>query len=124
MSRMRSISPDLIVVAAYGKILRKELLDMPRFGCLNVHGSLLPAYRGSSPINWAIINGEPRTGVTIMRMDEGLDTGPILLSRAIDIGCIRRTARSIGAFPRQSWLIASAALTLGPALSRCCRARS
>lgn len=80
------IAPDACVVAAYGKILPQWMLDMPRFGCINVHASLLPKYRGAAPINWAIANGERETGVTIMQMDAGLDTGPMLAKRAIEIG--------------------------------------
>ena len=75
---MRELNPDLIVVVAYGQILPPAILDLPRFGCLNVHTSLLPKYRGAAPIQWAIANGEAETGVTIMKMDAGLDTGPIL----------------------------------------------
>jgi methionyl-tRNA formyltransferase len=75
---LRSIAPDLIVVAAYGQLLPQALLDIPRLGCLNVHTSLLPRYRGAAPIQWAIADGLPETGVTIMRMDAGLDTGPIV----------------------------------------------
>ena len=78
-------SPDVIVVAAYGKILPPELLRVPRFGCLNVHASLLPKYRGAAPIAWATINGERRTGVTIMHMDEGLDTGGIVAQSEVEI---------------------------------------
>ena len=78
-------SVDVCVVAAYGKILPKWMLDAPEHGCINVHFSLLPKYRGAAPINWAIANGESETGVTIMQMDEGLDTGPILLQHATPI---------------------------------------
>ncbi|MFI5395857.1 MAG: methionyl-tRNA formyltransferase [Candidatus Binatia bacterium] len=83
---LASWSPDLIVVAAYGKILPKIVLDLPPLGCINVHASLLPKYRGAAPIQWAILRGEERTGVTIMRMNEGMDTGDILLQHEIDIG--------------------------------------
>jgi methionyl-tRNA formyltransferase len=76
--QLRTFQPDLIAVAAYGQILPQNILDLPSFGCLNVHTSLLPKYRGAAPIQWAILNDEPETGVTIMRMDAGLDTGPIL----------------------------------------------
>jgi methionyl-tRNA formyltransferase len=79
-------APDACVVAAYGKILPEWLLAIPRLGCINVHASILPAYRGAAPINWAIANGERITGVTIMQMDQGMDTGPILAMRSIDIG--------------------------------------
>ncbi|PMP69175.1 MAG: methionyl-tRNA formyltransferase [Thermodesulfobacterium geofontis] len=82
---IKSFSPDLIVVCAYGKIIPKELLEIPKFGCWNIHASLLPKYRGASPINWVILEGEKETGVTIMLMDEGLDTGPILLQKKIEI---------------------------------------
>ncbi len=78
ISQIRELAPDLIAVAAYGQILPKELLEAPRFGCINVHTSLLPKYRGAGPIQWAILNDEAETGVTIMKMDVGLDTGDIL----------------------------------------------
>src|SRR5436853_701839 len=77
---------DACVVAAYGKILPQWLLDIPRLGCINVHASLLPRYRGAAPINWAIANGERETGVTIMQMDAGMDTGAMLAKRSIEIG--------------------------------------
>ena len=76
---------DIFVVAAYGQILSKAILDMPRFGCINTHASLLPKYRGAAPIQWAIADGEKETGVTIMQMDEGLDTGDILYVKKVDI---------------------------------------
>ncbi len=79
------IDPDMIVVAAYGQILRKNILELPRYGCLNVHASLLPRWRGASPIQAAILEGDDRTGVTIMLMDEGLDTGPILSQQSIPL---------------------------------------
>lgn len=81
-----SIAPDVVVVVAYGKILPPWLLRIPRRGCINVHFSLLPKYRGAAPVNWAIARGETETGVTTMLMDEGLDTGPILLQRRCPIG--------------------------------------
>jgi len=80
-----AMGPDVIVVAAYGQVLPRELLALPKHGCVNIHASLLPAYRGAAPINWAIINGETRTGITIMQMDEGLDTGAILAQESIPI---------------------------------------
>ncbi len=80
------LAPDLIVVVAYGKILPKAILALPERGCINVHGSLLPKYRGAAPIQWAVLNGEKVTGVTTMRMDEGLDTGDILLKAETQIG--------------------------------------
>jgi len=82
---LEKISPDLIVVAAFGQILPKTVLDFPPLGCINVHPSLLPRYRGAAPINWTLIHGETRTGVTIMYMDEGLDTGDILLQEETPI---------------------------------------
>jgi methionyl-tRNA formyltransferase len=78
LGALRELRPDLIAVAAYGQILPQTVLDLPRFGCLNVHTSLLPRYRGAAPIQWAILNGDDETGVTIMKMDAGLDTGAIL----------------------------------------------
>ncbi|MCD6485832.1 MAG: methionyl-tRNA formyltransferase [Syntrophobacterales bacterium] len=81
----RKISPDMVALVAFGQILPKELIDFPEFGCLNVHPSLLPKYRGAAPINWPIINGDRKTGVTIMLMDEGVDSGEILLQEKIDI---------------------------------------
>ena len=79
LDRLRRIAPDLAVVVAYGQILPRSVLSIPRLGCLNVHASLLPRYRGAAPIHWAIINGEAETGVTTMWMDEGMDTGPTAL---------------------------------------------
>ncbi|HYE32499.1 MAG TPA: methionyl-tRNA formyltransferase [Methylomirabilota bacterium] len=78
VDRLRELAPDLVVVAAYGQILPQSILDVPRFGCLNVHASLLPRHRGAAPIQWAIAEGDPVTGVTIMKMDAGLDTGDML----------------------------------------------
>ena len=78
IQELRGLQPDLIAVAAFGQLLPKSVLDLPRFGCLNVHTSLLPKYRGAAPIQWAVLNGESETGVTIMKMDAGMDTGDIL----------------------------------------------
>ena len=78
IDQLRALAPDLIVVAAYGQILPKAILELPRFGCVNVHTSLLPKYRGAAPIQWAIINGDPQTGVTIMKVAPALDSGDIL----------------------------------------------
>ena len=83
---LKSLSPDLIAVVAYGKMLPTAMLDAPPFGCVNVHASLLPSYRGAAPINWAIAKGEKKTGVTIMQIDEGMDTGDILVQREVRIG--------------------------------------
>ena len=85
LEEIAALHLDLIVVAAYGKILPGSLLRLPRLGAINIHGSLLPKYRGAAPIQWAVINGEQETGVTIMQMDEGMDTGDILLPVAIPI---------------------------------------
>mgnify|MGYP001160614038 FL=1 len=76
---LKSIEPDFIIVAAYGQILKEELLKIPKYDCLNIHASILPRYRGAAPINWAVINGDSISGVTIMKMEKGLDTGPIVL---------------------------------------------
>jgi methionyl-tRNA formyltransferase len=85
ISQLRTLEPDLIAVVAYGHILPAAILDLPKHGCLNVHTSLLPKYRGAAPIQWAIANGESETGVTIMKMDTGMDTGPILNQRKTPI---------------------------------------
>jgi len=82
MEQLHQWAPDIIVVAAFGQILRKEILDLPPYGCINVHASLLPRWRGAAPINAAILNGDDVTGATIMRMDAGIDTGPILSQRS------------------------------------------
>lgn len=85
LETIRQLAPDLIVVAAYGRILPQEILDYPRLGCINVHSSLLPKYRGSAPIHWAILNGDRETGVTIMHMAPALDAGDIIAQRATPI---------------------------------------
>lgn len=83
---LKKINPDLIIVVAYGKILPKDFLDFPKYGCINIHASILPKYRGASPIHFAVLNGDRITGVTAMQMDEGLDTGDILNVGTIEIG--------------------------------------
>lgn len=83
---LKNISPDLIVVTAYGQILPKEILELPKYKCINIHASLLPKYRGAAPINWCLLNGETETGVTSMLMSEGLDTGDMLIKKSTDIG--------------------------------------
>jgi methionyl-tRNA formyltransferase len=85
MPQLQKWNPDLVVVAAFGQILRKDVLELPPFGCINVHASLLPRWRGAAPINAAILHGDQETGVTIMKMDAGLDTGPMLSQRAIPL---------------------------------------
>jgi methionyl-tRNA formyltransferase len=82
----RRVAPDVVVIIAYGQIIPASLIAIPRLGWINLHGSLLPRYRGAAPINWAIIKGETRTGLTTMQIDAGLDTGPMLLKRDIEIG--------------------------------------
>ncbi|HBC92960.1 MAG TPA: methionyl-tRNA formyltransferase [Pelotomaculum sp.] len=82
---LKKLSPEIIVVAAYGRILPPAVLDLPVYGCVNVHASLLPKYRGAAPLHWAVMNGERETGITIMRMDEGMDTGAVLLQEAVPI---------------------------------------
>ena len=86
IEKIKKLQPDVICVVAYGKILPKEILDIPKLGCINVHGSLLPKYRGAAPIQWAVINGEKVTGVTTMYMDIGMDTGDMILKEEVSIG--------------------------------------
>ena len=83
---IKELNPDMIVVVAYGRILPKEVIEVPRFGCINLHVSLLPHYRGAAPIQWALINGDKQTGVTVMHIDEGLDTGDIIDVLPVEIG--------------------------------------
>jgi methionyl-tRNA formyltransferase len=103
MSQLRDYAPDLIVVAAFGQILKPDVLDLPCFGCINVHASLLPRWRGAAPVNAAILAGDEETGVTIMRMDAGLDTGPMLakqsnrLTRDDTAGSVTVTLSALGA---------------------------
>jgi methionyl-tRNA formyltransferase len=85
MQQLQAWAPDLIVVAAFGQILKKDVLDLPKYGCINVHASLLPRWRGAAPINAAVLAGDEETGVTIMKMDVGLDTGPMLAMKSIRI---------------------------------------
>ncbi|MDD6204921.1 MAG: methionyl-tRNA formyltransferase [Firmicutes bacterium] len=85
LEALKAFGPDIMVTAAFGQILSRQVLDIPKLGCINVHASLLPAYRGAAPIQWAVINGEKKTGVTTMMTDIGLDTGDMLLSRETDI---------------------------------------
>mgnify|MGYP002551386410 CR=1 FL=1 len=85
IERLRTYHPDIIIVEAFGQIIPRAILDMPRYGCVNVHASLLPKYRGAAPIQWAVINGDAVTGVTTMRMDEGLDTGDMILKEEVTL---------------------------------------
>lgn len=100
---LEELNPDLIVVVAFGQILSKRILDIPRLGCINVHASLLPKYRGAAPLHWSVIRGEQKTGVTTMFMDEGLDTGDMLLTAEMDItketttGDVHDTLQMMGA---------------------------
>ena len=84
-NKLEELKPDLIIVVAFGQILSQRILDLPKYGCINVHASLLPRYRGAAPIEWSIINGETKTGVTTMMMDAGLDTGDMLIKREVEI---------------------------------------
>ena len=86
ISKIKDLKPDVICVVAYGKILPKEILDIPKIGCINVHGSLLPKYRGAAPIQWAVLNGDRETGITTMYMDVGMDTGDMILKEKVTIG--------------------------------------
>lgn len=86
LTTLTELAPDCIVVAAYAQLLPPEILSLPRFGCKNIHASLLPKYRGGAPVHWSIVNGETETGVSIIHMDRGLDTGDVILSRTLPIG--------------------------------------
>lgn len=86
IEKIKRFKPDVICVVAYGKILPKEILEISKFGCINVHGSLLPQYRGAAPIQWAVLNGDKTTGITTMYMDTGMDTGDMILKEKIEIG--------------------------------------
>lgn len=86
IEQLKGLAPELIIVVAYGKILPQSVLSLPEHGCINIHASLLPAYRGAAPIQWCVLNGEKSTGITSMQMDAGLDTGDMLIKREIEIG--------------------------------------
>ena len=86
LDEIKTLAPDVICVVAYGKILPKEILEIPKLGCINVHGSLLPKYRGAAPIQWAVLNGDKTTGITTMYMNEGMDTGDMILKEEVEIG--------------------------------------
>lgn len=100
MARLREWNPDLIVVAAFGQILKKDVLDLPKYGCINVHASLLPRWRGAAPINAAILAGDEEIGVTIMQMDVGLDTGPMLAKRSIRLTADLTTGSALQALSK------------------------
>ena len=86
INELKALNPDVICVVAYGKLLPKEILDIPPYGCINVHASLLPKYRGAAPVQWAVLNGDKTTGVTTMYMDIGMDTGDMILKQEVEIG--------------------------------------
>ena len=86
IDKVKELNPDIICVVAYGKILPKEILDIPKYGCINVHASILPKYRGAAPIQWAVLNGDKETGITTMYMDVGMDTGDMILTEKVEIG--------------------------------------
>ena len=86
LDKIKELKPEVICVVAYGKILPQELLDIPKLGAINVHGSLLPKYRGAAPIQWAVLNGDKVTGITTMYMDAGMDTGDMILKQEVEIG--------------------------------------
>ena len=102
---IKSLAPDVIIVVAYGKILPLDILTAAKYGCINVHASLLPMYRGAAPIQWAVLNGDEKTGVSIMQMDEGLDTGDVILVKETEIG-INETSAEL--FDRLSYIGANA----------------
>ena len=88
IEKLQQANADVFVVVAYGQILSQEILDLPRYGCINVHGSLLPAYRGAAPIQWSLYNGDAVTGIATMQMEAGMDTGPVLLDRELEVGLL------------------------------------
>lgn len=100
IEEIRKMEPDVIVVVAFGQVIPKEILDMPKYGCINVHASLLPAYRGAAPIQWAVMNGDEVSGVTIMKMDEGLDTGDVLTKVEVRLQQMRPAAVSLTSSPQ------------------------
>ena len=115
IAELSAMQPDVIVVVAYGQILPQAILDIPQYGCLNVHGSILPKYRGAAPIHWAILDGERQTGVTIMQMDEGMDTGAMLAVAKEDILATDTTATL---YERLKWLGAKLLVETLPKLER------
>lgn len=112
---IKDINPDIIIVVAYGKILPTSVLSIPKYGCVNVHASLLPKYRGAAPIQWAVLNGDSETGVCIMQMDEGLDTGDILAVEKTAIG-INETSEQL--FDRLSAIGAEALINVLPMIEK------
>ena len=119
--RLELARPDAIVVVAYGRILPQWMLELPRLGCINLHGSLLPKYRGAAPVQWAVANGDAVTGVTTMRLDEGLDTGEMLLAREVGIGADETAAevfRSLAAVGAELMVETLAGLAAGTLVGR------
>lgn len=100
---MEQLKPDVICVVAYGKLLPKRILEIPKYGCINVHASLLPQYRGAAPIQWSILNGDKTTGVTTMYMDAGMDTGDIILKEEVNIGEEETTGELWDRLARNRW---------------------
>ena len=97
---LKCVHADIMIVVAFGQIIPKAVLDMPKYGCVNVHASLLPKYRGAAPIQWAVINGDPYTGVSTQRMDEGVDTGDIILEEKVEIRRMRQVEVYLTALQR------------------------
>ena len=119
--RLEQARPDAIVVVAYGRIVPPWMLELPRLGCINLHGSLLPKYRGAAPVQWAVANGDAVTGVTTMRLDEGLDTGEILLAREVPIGADETAVdvfRSLAAMGAELMVETLAGLAAGTLVGR------
>jgi methionyl-tRNA formyltransferase len=112
ISILRELNPEAIVVAAYGQILPEEILKLPKYGCINIHASLLPLYRGAAPVNWAIIRGDAFTGITIMQMDAGMDTGKILQQESVPIDRHDTTGTLIGKLSLTGATMIAAALPL------------
>lgn len=121
METLRHYDPELIVVAAYGKLLPEYILEYPTFGCINVHGSLLPKYRGAAPIQWAVLNGDEKSGVTIMHMAKEMDTGDVILTKETDIG---ENETSGELFERLSLLGAEALLEAVELIAQGCAQRT
>jgi methionyl-tRNA formyltransferase len=125
-AQLEAIQPDAILVVAYGRIIPQWMLELPRHGNINLHGSLLPKYRGAAPIQWAVANGEWVTGVTTMLLEAGLDTGPMLLAQVVPVG-LEETARMDGSIlhgPRSRSMTAGEAFNRGRERIRRCAARS
>ncbi len=103
IEEIKQLQPDVICVVAYGKLLPKEILEIPKYGCINVHASLLPKYRGAAPIQWAVLKGDKTTGVTTMYMDTGMDTGDMILKEKVEIGEEETTGELWDRLSRNRW---------------------